>query len=152
MVVTLGQEIGDQTVITKGLEEDQEVVTSGQFLLDSEASLLGIEASPHTNASAMNDTPMSEPEMSQAGIYQTTARITSINATEVGLDHGDFINATSKKVAMPAMTMSFPLANPAVAKGHKVGDRVRVNAREIDGGLVVEQLQTLPASSKEMQP
>ena len=152
VVVTLGQEIGDQTVITKGLEEDQEVVTSGQFLLDSEASLLGIEASPHTNASAMNDTPMSEPEMSQAGIYQTTARITSINATEVGLDHGDFINATSKKVAMPAMTMSFPLANPAVAKGHKVGDRVRVNAREIDGGLVVEQLQTLPASSKEMQP
>lgn len=160
VVVTLGQEIGDQTVITNGLEEGQEIVTSGQFLLDSEASLLGIEASPlasavRSNADTMpatTDTPMSEPDMSQAGIYQATALITSINATEIGLNHGDFINATSKKVAMPAMTMSFPLANPAVAKGHKVGDRVRVNAREIDGGLVVEQLQTLPAPSREMQP
>jgi membrane fusion protein, copper/silver efflux system len=43
VAVTLGQEIGDQTVITKGLEEGQDVVTSGQFLLDSEASLMGIE-------------------------------------------------------------------------------------------------------------
>lgn len=43
VVVMLGQEIGDQTVITQGLEDGQEVVTSGQFLLDSEASLMGIE-------------------------------------------------------------------------------------------------------------
>jgi len=42
-IVTLGQEIGDQTVITQGLDEGQDVVTSGQFLLDSEASLMGIE-------------------------------------------------------------------------------------------------------------
>ncbi len=46
VVVTLGQEIGDQTVITKGLEEGQDVVVSGQFLLDSEASLMGIEPEP----------------------------------------------------------------------------------------------------------
>lgn len=44
VVVMLGQEIGDQTVITQGLEDGQEVVTSGQFLLDSEASLMGIES------------------------------------------------------------------------------------------------------------
>ena len=40
--VSTGQEIGNQTRIQEGLEADQEVVTSGQFLLDSEASLLGI--------------------------------------------------------------------------------------------------------------
>jgi Cu(I)/Ag(I) efflux system membrane fusion protein len=162
VAVTLGQEIGDQTVVINGLEEGQEVVTSGQFLLDSEASLLGIESSPLTSTSAvksdadtmpdMNDMPISNADISQAGIYQATARIVSINATEVGLDHGDFINAASKKVAMPAMTMSYTLANPALAKGHKVGDSVRVNAREIDGGLVVEQLETLTAPGTEMQP
>jgi Cu(I)/Ag(I) efflux system membrane fusion protein len=43
VAVTLGQEIGNQTVITSGIEEGQDVVTSGQFLLDSEASLMGIE-------------------------------------------------------------------------------------------------------------
>jgi Cu(I)/Ag(I) efflux system membrane fusion protein len=40
--VTLGQEVGDRTVITSGLTEGQEVVASGQFLLDSEASLRGL--------------------------------------------------------------------------------------------------------------
>ena len=33
---------GDQTLILAGLKEDQKVVVSGQFLLDSEASLQGI--------------------------------------------------------------------------------------------------------------
>jgi Cu(I)/Ag(I) efflux system membrane fusion protein len=40
--VILGQEVGDRTVITRGLAEGQEVVASGQFLLDSEASLRGL--------------------------------------------------------------------------------------------------------------
>jgi Cu(I)/Ag(I) efflux system membrane fusion protein len=39
--VTLGREIGDRTVIASGLAEGQQVVASGQFLLDSEASLQG---------------------------------------------------------------------------------------------------------------
>lgn len=40
--VIAGQEMGNQTLILEGLEEDQEIVLSGQFLLDSEASFLGI--------------------------------------------------------------------------------------------------------------
>jgi Cu(I)/Ag(I) efflux system membrane fusion protein len=39
--VTLGRERGERTVIASGLEEGQQVVTSGQFLIDSEASLRG---------------------------------------------------------------------------------------------------------------
>lgn len=153
--VLLGQEIGDQTVITSGLEEGQEVVTSGQFLLDSEASLLGIEASPlvfAVQSDADTSPASSEPKMPQAEIYQATAHIVSIDTTKVGLEHGDFINAVTKQVVMPAMTMSFALANPGVAKGHKVGEKVRVNARESDSGLVVEQLEALTAPSKEKQP
>lgn len=44
--VRLGEESDGKTVILKGLEEGQKVVTSGQFLLDSEASLKGIVAAP----------------------------------------------------------------------------------------------------------
>lgn len=40
--VVTGHEVGNQTLIREGLEEGQEVVASGQFLLDSEASLLGV--------------------------------------------------------------------------------------------------------------
>lgn len=44
VAVTLGHEVGNQTVIISGLNEGQRVVASGQFLIDSEASLRGIEA------------------------------------------------------------------------------------------------------------
>ena len=44
--VRIGRETGDRTEILAGLDEGQKVVASGQFLLDSEASLGGIKAAP----------------------------------------------------------------------------------------------------------
>jgi Cu(I)/Ag(I) efflux system membrane fusion protein len=44
--VQAGQENAGQTAVLNGLEEGQQVVSSGQFLLDSEASLKGIVAQP----------------------------------------------------------------------------------------------------------
>jgi len=40
--VEVGAESQEMTVIRSGLQEGQQVVASGQFLLDSEASLRGI--------------------------------------------------------------------------------------------------------------
>ena len=37
--VEVGREAGDQTEITRGLSAGQRVVTSGQFMIDSESSL-----------------------------------------------------------------------------------------------------------------
>jgi Cu(I)/Ag(I) efflux system membrane fusion protein len=44
--VQAGQENDGQTAVLNGLEEGQQVVSSGQFLLDSEASLKGITVQP----------------------------------------------------------------------------------------------------------
>ncbi|MEO7815438.1 MAG: HlyD family secretion protein, partial [Sphingomicrobium sp.] len=44
--VQVGREGGGKTQIIVGLAPGQKVVASGQFLLDSEASLSGIEAKP----------------------------------------------------------------------------------------------------------
>ena len=41
--VTTGLRIGDDIVIREGLQEGERVVTNGQFLLDSEASLRGLQ-------------------------------------------------------------------------------------------------------------
>jgi len=41
-----GREAGGKTEILAGLEEGEQIVTSGQFLIDSEASLAGVEARP----------------------------------------------------------------------------------------------------------
>jgi len=42
--VQVGDQVGDQIVVLGGLAEGQQVVASGQFLLDSEASLQGVLA------------------------------------------------------------------------------------------------------------
>ena len=54
--VQVGREGGGKTQILAGLAQGQKVVASGQFLLDSEASLSGIEPSP------LGGEPMTPPE------------------------------------------------------------------------------------------
>ena len=44
VAVTLGPEAGGQVAVREGLAEGQQVVVSGQFLIDSEASLRGVMA------------------------------------------------------------------------------------------------------------
>ncbi|MBK5529373.1 efflux RND transporter periplasmic adaptor subunit [Pseudomonas sp. TH08] len=51
VAVQTGQDSDGKTVIVSGLEEGQKVITSGQFLLDSEASLKGIVAGPNDQQS-----------------------------------------------------------------------------------------------------
>ncbi len=60
--VTLGTEIGAQTEILAGLEEGQEIVSSGQFLFDSEANLSGL---------GLPDAASAEPEIPQQTPAQT---------------------------------------------------------------------------------
>lgn len=127
--VQLGQEHDGQTVLLKGLEEGQQVVASGQFLLDSEASLKGIVA---------NTEPMPEPAAVTPALHEAEGQIVEISDEGVTLAHGPF-----KTLGMPGMTMSFPLADHALAQGLKVGDKVRVAVRQTEDGLLVERLQKL---------
>lgn len=124
--VTLGPEVGDRTVIASGLEDGQKIVASGQFLIDSEASLSGLMARGGREAAA-----------APAGVvlHPAEAKIDEIGAGEVTLTHGPF-----KTLSMPGMTMVFPLAGPDLTKGLKAGDHVTVFVRQTDEGLVVERL------------
>ncbi|AWM92322.1 efflux RND transporter periplasmic adaptor subunit [Pseudomonas sp. 31-12] len=125
--VQLGQESDGKTAILKGLEEGQKVVTSGQFLLDSEASLKGIVASSE------EESPSSA---AASSFHEADGQIVEINEKEVTLAHGPF-----KTLGMPGMTMTFPLANPALMQGLKTGDKVRVAVSQTDDGLRVERLE-----------
>lgn len=127
--VQLGRENEGQTVVLKGLEEGQQVVASGQFLLDSEASLKGIVAST---------TPISEPATAAPALHEAEGKIVEIDDKGLTLAHGPF-----RTLGMPGMTMSFPLADPALMQGFKVGDKVRVAVRQTDDGLLVERLEKL---------
>ncbi|MBC7506375.1 MAG: efflux RND transporter periplasmic adaptor subunit [Sandarakinorhabdus sp.] len=62
--VTVGREGGGRTEITAGLSAGQKVVASGQFLLDSEASLSGIDVTPLGKAATpLAGAPMTPAEM-----------------------------------------------------------------------------------------
>lgn len=124
--VTLGPEISDQTVILSGLGEGQQVVASGQFLLDSEARLSGIAARPAAKA-AMPTPP---------ALHEADATIEALAPGEVTLSHGPFAT-----LGMPGMTMAFPLARPDLTRGLRVGDKVRVGVRQTDDGLVVQRIE-----------
>jgi Cu(I)/Ag(I) efflux system membrane fusion protein len=50
--VRIGRESGDETEILAGLHDGEKVVASGQFLIDSEASLSGVAARPITHHEA----------------------------------------------------------------------------------------------------
>ena len=126
--VRTGAESGEFTAITDGLQEGQQVVVSGQFLLDSEASLTGITTEP-------------APQMPAAvPLHPSEGQIVELSKTEVTIKHGPF-----KTLNMPGMTMSFPLARPELAQSLKVGDRVQFAVRESDDGLVVERIQKATA-------
>lgn len=124
--VILGPESGNDTVILSGLEEGQKVVASGQFLIDSEASLQGITARA-AGADAMMPAAVA--------LHEADAVIDEVSGAYVTLSHGPF-----KTLSMPGMTMEFPLASPKVAQGLRAGDRVRAGVRETDEGLLVEKL------------
>src|SRR5205085_11749314 len=61
--VQTGREANGRTEVLAGLSEGEKVVASGQFLLDSEASLSGVEARP---VSAPKAAPAASP-----GLYES---------------------------------------------------------------------------------
>lgn len=126
--VTLGDEIGNDTVILSGLTEGKQVIVSGQFLIDSEASLMGLLARADERPAAGSP---------GVALHEAEATIEEIGDSEVTISHGPF-----KTLAMPGMTMPFPLARPELLQGFKVGDRVRVGVRQSDDGLVVESIRS----------
>jgi len=126
--VQLGREAEGKTAVLQGLAEGQQVVASGQFLLDSEASLKGIVA---------NALDMPMPAAAPA-LHEAEGQIVEIDDQGLTLAHGPF-----KTLGMPGMTMTFPLADPALLLGLKAGDQVRVAVRQTDDGLLVERLEKL---------
>ncbi|MDP3612282.1 MAG: efflux RND transporter periplasmic adaptor subunit, partial [Rubrivivax sp.] len=110
--VETGLETGGQTEIKRGLKAGQRVVVSSQFLIDSEASLKGVEA-------RLNGQP-APTAANTAQRHSGQGLIESMDRDGVTLSHGPI-----PSIGMGAMTMEFKLP-PAtkVSRGLAVGDRV----------------------------
>jgi Cu(I)/Ag(I) efflux system membrane fusion protein len=121
--VEVGAEASGMTEIRRGVAAGQKVVVSGQFLIDSEASL---------KATA---TRLAESAAPGGATHKGSGKVEAIDDKTVTLSHGPIPTAK-----MGAMTMEFPLARrPAgVAPGADVDFDLEITPK---GEFVVKELR-----------
>ncbi|MEO8040277.1 MAG: efflux RND transporter periplasmic adaptor subunit [Betaproteobacteria bacterium] len=110
--VDTGIETGGQTEIRRGLRAGQRVVVSSQFLIDSEASLRGVEA-------RLDDVPPSN-DAKTAAKHVGEATLEAIDRDSVTLSHGPIAS-----LHWGPMTMAFKLPPQGLPRNAQRGDRVR---------------------------
>lgn len=131
--IKTGREAEGMVEVLDGLKPGQKVVTSGQFLLDSEASLRGTAARMST-APAAPAVP--------AGEHEGTGRIEAVNGAEsVTISHGPIPSAQ-----WGAMTMDFAAPPTGLPKGLKAGDNIRFRFH-LDSDGVARLSSVEPAAS-----
>ena len=139
--VKTGIETNGRTEILAGLKPGEEVVLSGQFLIDSEASLKGVLArlGADTAANPVEQDPAA-PTVAGTG---TVKDVDAIEGT-VTLAHDPM-----PAMQWPAMTMTFKLRNPRAASALKPGAQVSFALkREPEGSdYVIESFQPIAAES-----
>lgn len=116
--VSLGAELGDDTEVVAGLKEGDQVVASGQFLIDSEArlrSVLGNMAAPAATAAAAP----------AVVLHQAEGKVESVAPDSITLSHGPVAT-----LQWPPMTMGFAKASPNAFPEIKPGDQVRFQFKE----------------------
>ena len=112
--VQTGLEANGQTEIQKGLEAGQKVVVSGQFLIDSEASLRASET-------RMGEPASKEPAASNEAVHKGTAKVVSVDPASgrIVLDHDPIAS-----LQWPRMSMEFQAEDKSQLASIKPGDRV----------------------------
>jgi len=146
--VRIGNEVADQTLVLAGLQAGEQVVVSGQFLLDSEARLQGITPAAMDGSRVDATAAVTDTRDSEMMLHEAKGRIVALGEGNVSLEHGPF-----PTLPMPAMTMTFQLADISVTDGLAVGDSVSISISQSDAGLRVQRLQKLnDTDTAEVQP
>ena len=163
VAVELGDTVDGNTVVRSGVNAGQRVVASGQFLIDSEASVSGIVAQAQANGAAAQAqampnatsiatsvaTPDAGPSAApnapasaaahaapHAPIYEGVGKIVDLSGEEWMLEH-----APIPALKWGAMTMGFkPGAAQAQGARLKPGDRVVFTFHQDDDGFTLDSI------------
>jgi membrane fusion protein, copper/silver efflux system len=120
--VELGEEGGGRTEVRGGLQAGDKVVVSGQFLVDSEASLRGVEMRMQPDAPAAG-------VATGAQTHKGEGRVERIGKDEITLSHGPI-----PSLQWPPMTMGFKLPAAGLPADIKAGDQVTFETRQMPDG------------------
>lgn len=128
--VATGQQAGAFTEIVSGLAEGESVVTSGQFLIDSEASLSGVLARlAQQDPSGIEDMSMPVAKSGKAKAILGLGKVTDIDpkSGDITLAHDPI-----PELGWPSMTMGFVVQNVSQLKGLNKGDQVKFELMATD--------------------
>jgi Cu(I)/Ag(I) efflux system membrane fusion protein len=120
--ITTGMDLGDQVEVLEGLAEGDQVVASGQFLIDSEARLKSVLGSMAATSAASSPEPSAS---GSAGIFSAEGKVEDVEATSITISHGPV-----PALRWPAMTMGFGKPSPTAFPDIKPGDIVRFQFRK----------------------
>jgi Cu(I)/Ag(I) efflux system membrane fusion protein len=139
IAVTIGNQFNDVYAVIDGLVAGDEVVTSAQFLLDSESSIssdfLRMEAPSQLPMQVPSHVPVQESEITSAWTHATVNDV-MVSDRLVNLTHGplDAFN-------MMGMTMNFSVAAGIDIQQFQVGDQVHVEI--VEGMFGMYQINTV---------
>lgn len=131
--VEVGLEHGGQSEIRKGIAPGATVVVSGQFLIDSEASLTA-------TVGRLQETGQPAPAHLQQGFHRGRGKVVEVNPLKgrVELDH-----EAIPSLQWPQMKMGFLVEDHAQIAGLKKGDTVEFELRakpDKDGNYVITRI------------
>jgi Cu(I)/Ag(I) efflux system membrane fusion protein len=142
--VEVGVESGGQSEIRKGLEAGQKVVVSGQFLIDSEASLKGTTA-------RMGDAPAADGAKAAGQIHHAEGKVERIDKSEVTISHGPVAS-----LQWGPMTMGFKIPPGRMPRNIDAGDTVSFDfLQKKDGTFEIAAISptvTAPAPGTQEHP
>lgn len=128
VAIETGREIDGKLVVRSGLDEGLQVVASGQFLIDSEASMSGIVAAAPGQAAGKAAGKMQ--------VHEASGVVVGVGADEVMVEHGPV-----PTLKWGAMTMGFkPGAARAQLSALKAGDRVQFRFHQDDDGFTLDSI------------
>lgn len=137
VVVKTGRSDDNNIEILSGVEEGDSIVTSAQFLIDSESSKL-------SEFSRMEEPqPISEKELPESAEVEGTINSISLEERIVNISHGAI-----QKWKHPVMSMDFKLADSLDIENLKVGMKVHLDFVIRDGFFLVTRIDSLASPSK----
>lgn len=147
--VTIGSEAAGKTAILSGLEEGQSIVLSGQFLIDSEASLRSAVSRLSSEvAAAPAQAPADGARSDSSPLHLTEGAITELRSDAITIAHEPV-----PSLQWGAMTMSFRLPEKPLPPELKVGDRVSFSfAQTEQGDFQIDTLTLLDDAATEQRP
>ncbi len=120
--VSLGADFGDEVEVLAGPNAGDQVVASGQFLIDSEARLRSVLGNMSGPASAA---AVSAPASVAPVVHDAQGKLESATADSLTISHGPVATLN-----WPAMTMGFAKPAPSAFADVRPGDTVHFRFKE----------------------